>query len=83
MFTVSLFFLKEFNKFRQDVYDSESVLLDTIEYTFEVKHPYAFLMTFLREKIYGPNYANKCNTKQSKQSKQKTHLQKTTQSIHK
>ena len=49
----------EYDALRQRIYTLEFALLDAIEFVFEVSHPYPNLMTYLRETIYGPTYANK------------------------
>ena len=49
----------EYDALRNRIYTLEFALLDAIEFVFEVSHPYPNLMTYLRETIYGPSYANK------------------------
>ena len=49
----------EYDALRQRIYTLEFAVLDAIEFVFEVSHPYPNLMTYLRETIYGPKYANK------------------------
>jgi len=48
----------EWEAFRQRIYALEFAVLDTVEFNFELTHPYQNLMTFVRDVIFGPNYAN-------------------------
>ena len=49
----------EYEALRNRIYSLEFVVLDAIEFQFELTHPYTNLMVFLRETILGPKYANK------------------------
>lgn len=51
----------EFDRMRQRMYQLEHVVLDAIEFQFEIVHPYTNLMTFLRDKIYGAEFSNECS----------------------
>ena len=50
----------EFDRMRDRMYKHEELLLDCIEYQFDVKYPYTYLIHILKDKIYGPNYADAC-----------------------
>jgi hypothetical protein len=50
----------EWEQVRQRVYKYESVVLDAIEYNFDVMHPYSYLRKFLEKFIYSPVYAKEC-----------------------
>jgi hypothetical protein len=52
----------EYEALRQRIYALEMVVLDATDFQFEVVHPYPNIMTYLRESIYGPKYANKRKT---------------------
>lgn len=41
---------------RQRIYEHESILLDAVEYNFDVVHPYTFLRLFLQKYIYSNVY---------------------------
>jgi len=48
----------EWESFRGRIYTLEFAVLDTIEFVFELSHPYTNLMGFIRDTIFGPSYAN-------------------------
>jgi hypothetical protein len=50
----------EFERSRQKIYSIEELLLDVIQFEFDVKHPYTYLITFIKDKIYGKEYADAC-----------------------
>lgn len=41
---------------RQRIYEHEALLLDAVEYNFDVVHPYTFLRLFLKNYIYSSVY---------------------------
>lgn len=47
----------EWDQLRTRVYEYESIILDALEYNFDVLHPYSFLRKFLEKYIYSPLYA--------------------------
>jgi hypothetical protein len=47
-----------YEEMRQKLYSLEFELLDAINYSFELKHPYSNLLSYIKDKIYGPSYAN-------------------------
>lgn len=49
---------EDFEKLRDKIYIYEQLMMDVIDYNFNVTHPYKFLMHNL-SKLYGPNYANR------------------------
>jgi hypothetical protein len=46
----------EWDALRTRVYEFEALLLDAIEYNFDILHPYSFLRKFLKEYIYSSVY---------------------------
>ena len=47
----------EWDQLRTRVYEYEAILLDAIEYNFDVMHPYSYLRKFLEKFIYSGFYA--------------------------
>jgi hypothetical protein len=47
----------EWDQLRTRVYEYEVIVLDAIEYNFDVLHPYSYLRKFLEKYIYSNVYA--------------------------
>lgn len=47
----------EWDALRTRVYEYESIVLDAIEYNFDVLHPFSYLRKFLEKYIYSGLYA--------------------------
>lgn len=48
----------EYERLRSKIFEFELMMMDVIDYNFNVTHPYKYLMTYLKN-VFGPNYANR------------------------
>ena len=61
----------EWNALRNRVYECEAILLDAIEYNFDILHPYSYLRKFLEKYIYSNTYCKE-SQEQNKAKQNKT-----------
>ena len=52
----------EWDALRKRVYEFEALLLDAIEYNFDLLHPYSYLRKFLEKYIYSNVYCKESQT---------------------
>ena len=64
----------EWNALRNRVYECEAILLDAIEYNFDILHPYSYLRKFLEKYIYSNTYCKE--SQEQNKTKQNTQLGK-------